>query len=596
MLFYQLFTNSSGQHYSVNDFDKPNTTSNVSGERYNPASVGNTLQGSLGWYYSNNNSTNAFVPADAFPYSRVEYYNDPLGRIYKTGDVGRFHKLGSGHETQTYYMSGGNELTRAYRRILSSSQIITHEMNDNFQGLTYNGYYSSNITNAYKTIVVNADGHDEITYRSGSGKVLATCTSGYDPDDCAAITVSNKIFTNKRIRVHLPKESNGSLRITDIQGGTSNLNYCNPKLYLYTTKDQLVLGVDYNYNSSTGYISFLGNYTNSDLFLELAFGQLVLPGTSPGTLEFLENHDVGYTNWTVYYYDVKGRLKAYISPNEFQCQPASRPTLKNNADPIAFSCDNTAILSTISLDGAKQSNADRLDAKLEFEPKFNIFNTLKTTLNSKDFHLQSNDSLAPRDTLVSFNSVRMLHADSLPVIVDTLSLSFYNDSIYQISKDLLLDSAFKLLNGKSVRFEGDYIIGKQLAGGSTQFFTQRPLHFNYTLNMGYKESEFVNNIPGEKLSFFLDSADLIEANNIVVKCANLRIQLQNFDDAPKSSFDPCNLSMYVGELDAQVLTSINANVSLGITAHVISAPPPIPPTGNLPDYSKNSIIMSLIIS
>ncbi len=581
-----FFSNSANQHYSVYDFDKPNSLNNASGEKYNPAGVGNSVQGTLGWYYSNNNTDNAYVPADAYPYSRLEYYNDPLGRVSKLSDVGRFNKLGAGRETQLFYMDGGRELTRVYSRIPNSSQVYTYELDDNFQASTN----QISILNPCKTVVVNADGHSEISYKTSSGKLLATCTTGNDPNDCTPEPVANKLSTSKSILIHIPKENNNSLIITNTWGQSQNVNFCNPHLVLHSTKYILIQGVDYNYNNSTGAITFLGDYANNDLFLDISYYQLILQ-TSPNPnypMEFMEQHNVGYTNWTVYYYDVKGRLKAYVSPNEFVCQPASKVVIKNNTNPLAFSCDNTAIVSSVSLSDVKQNSTDRLDAKIEFQPQFNLFNTLKTAYDSNDFKIQTNAALAPKDSLRMASSIASMVTDSLPVVVwDSLATAVYNDSIYTATKQTLLDSSFRLLDGRSVRYEGDYIIGKRSGSGALQFFTSRPVHFNYEFSFHDKRSDLINKLPGDKISFSLDSADLAEAVDIVVKCSNLKIQVTNFEDSPLSPFSPCDLGMYVSSLDAQVLSTINANINLNTAAHLIATPSPTPPpVSGLPFFSK----------
>lgn len=562
-----FFSNTSDQHYSVYDFDKPVTGNNLSGERANPAGAGNTVMGTLGWYYSNNNTSNAYVPADAFPYNRIEYSDDPLSRVVKTAGVGRMHKAGSGRETQIFYMNGGNELKAVYRKILSSPQMNTYELDDDFKAPMYGNSYDVNILNPHKTVVINADGHDQITYRSSSGKILATCTSGNDPKDCAAARVHNPLSTGRRILIHIPKEQNTSLKITDPAGGTASVNDCSPKLWLYTTKNQLVLNTDYTYNTTTGAITFLGHYASKDLYLEISYDQLATSAPYP---DFMESHVVGYTNWTVYYYDIKGRLKALISPNEFVCPTVPLTTQVNDSGPYAFSCDNS-MLTRISLDATRTDPSDRLDAIVEFEPVFRVFSELTAPLSSQDFQLQSDTSLAPVDTLRQTASLSAFTGSLVPLLSDS-TMIFYHDSTYQLGQAQLADSAYKEIGRRSIRYKGDYILGRELPTGTPVYLEDRPLHFDYTLEIQGGKARFRNNLPGDKLMFYLDSTDLEEATHLVVKSANLEIQLDNFPEAPLSAFNPCDLSLYVGPADAALLSSINANISLNASAKVIATP------------------------
>jgi RHS repeat-associated protein len=582
-----FFINSNNQHYGINDFDKPNTLNKFYGEKYRPAIVGNTNQGSLGWYYSNNNTNNAYVPADSFPYNRVEYYNDPLNRVYKYSDVGRFHKLGSGHEKVVYYLDGGNDLLNIFKRQNSTGVSHTYELKDNFEPLTYVGQFENNVLHPHKTMVMNEDGRFSITYKTSSGKLLATCTTGNDLDDCAPMNITNIIEQTAYLVIHLPKAQNNSLHIENYNNTLTNIAAVVPKIRLYTTKELLVYGVDYAYNPSTGYFTFYGVYANDDLFIELSYQLNSALITDQSQKVFVEKHNVGYTNWTVYYYDVKGRIKAITSPEDFACESLnSRIINRNYEEPLAFSCDKTEILASISLTNTIQEPNERMDVQVEIQPKFESFNALKTILNSNDFKLNTIDSLALKDSLAHIQVVSYTHPDSLQLFTDTVPSYYLNDSLRNLTEELLLDSALLLLDGKEVKISGQYMIGKRLANGSVNYFTNRKVPFDYLVRFKDTSVVFLNELSTGRLRFNVDSTELIEASEIVIKCDSLSVKIFNFWDAPVNSFNPCDSSVYIGQKDAQLLTTINAHMSMAVNASyfISSVPANPPPSVNL--FSK----------
>ncbi len=582
-----FFTNSSNQHYGVDDFDKPNTINKYYGEKYNPAIVGNSNQGTLGWYYSNNNTSNLYVPADSFPYNRVEYYNDPLNRVYKTSDVGRFHKMGSGHETQTFYLSSGNELQAIYQKIAANQIAHSYELNDDFESLSYNvsnnTLYNNNIYKAHKTVQINEDGHDYITYTNSLGQVLATCNSGYDAS-CGSFATSNSLTKNTFLLIHLPKQENNSLSLTN--AFSVALTNIIPIIRLYTTKQVLALGTDYTYNTTTGAVTFLGDFATGDLFIEVSYDHDPSFTSPPTNFCMTETHKTGYTNWTVYYYDVKGRLKAYISPNDFKCPTKfSASVITTSTVPSAFSCDPSTRLATLSIPSDTTGNNTAPDVSIQFKPIFTSFDTLRTVFSAADFYLQTNDTLAPVDTLMALSFFKTSFQDSLVTDTVTTARIYFNDSLYQIQRQLLLDSAFKLLDGKEIVYKGNYVIGKT-ASGTTTYFDSLPLPFNYTVKFVDRQAIFENNLSEEYLTYHINAESLTGAGSLVIKCDSFKIQAKGFYNSPVNFFNPCNQSMWVGEEDAKILATLNSNINLNLTSAFIISPAPTTPPSPTDFFTK----------
>jgi len=71
------FVTNNGNSYSYFNFDGyPNNTSNPYAKLNSPDPVDNTQPGSLGWYYSNNDTFEPMVASTAYPYSRVDFFHD----------------------------------------------------------------------------------------------------------------------------------------------------------------------------------------------------------------------------------------------------------------------------------------------------------------------------------------------------------------------------------------------------------------------------------------------------------------------------------------------------------------------------------------
>jgi RHS repeat-associated protein len=98
--FKNNFVSRSGNEYSYLNFDgDPSNTSNPYAKLNAPDPVDNSQPGTLGWYYSNNNTLEPMVAATGFPYSRADFYHDGTGAVKRSSGIGEQLKMGTGHET-----------------------------------------------------------------------------------------------------------------------------------------------------------------------------------------------------------------------------------------------------------------------------------------------------------------------------------------------------------------------------------------------------------------------------------------------------------------------------------------------------------------
>jgi hypothetical protein len=331
----------SNQNYSYVDFDMPNTTANSAGQTNNPSPVANSTQGSLGWYYSNNNTAEPFVAASGLPYNRVEYYPDPTGQAKKVAGVGEDHAMGSGHESSVYYMVNGGELDFFY------GYHNSYQVNPDMSAQTE----PNENLDVYKTVTVNADGKEDISYVNSSGQVIASCVSG-GPDACVPITVVQGVkFMGTTSRpgngssvIHLPKSQNASLSFPIMTVTNPGASYCNRiKNAMYfptgyyglvtynlvdiTTDKLLIQGTDYTIDATTRKVTFINGYQNKSLYLRISYNySCPAPPSSLSCLsasvlpDIAVQYQLDYNNWTLNFFDTKGHLITNVAPNDVNCQ------------------------------------------------------------------------------------------------------------------------------------------------------------------------------------------------------------------------------------------------------------------------------------
>lgn len=97
--FSNNFMTAGARPYSYFNFDgDPSNNGNPFAKLNAPDVLDNTQLGTLGWYYSNNNTLEPMVAATGFPYSRTDFYHDGTGTQKRTSGIGEQLKMGAGHE------------------------------------------------------------------------------------------------------------------------------------------------------------------------------------------------------------------------------------------------------------------------------------------------------------------------------------------------------------------------------------------------------------------------------------------------------------------------------------------------------------------
>ncbi len=136
-------------------------------KRTSPDTIGNNEPGTLGWYYSNNNHVEPYVAASAFPYSRVEYYEDGSGQVKRSAGAGYAHSLGAGHETYTHNFPIQQELDGNYLTIRNAHV---------FPGSPLASWANCGVS----TVNIDPNGRSVIAFSDADGNVLASAVPGSD--------------------------------------------------------------------------------------------------------------------------------------------------------------------------------------------------------------------------------------------------------------------------------------------------------------------------------------------------------------------------------------------------------------------------------
>lgn len=151
-------TNGIGLKYDYRSFDL--------GKTNNPDPINNSSPGTLGWYYSDNNNMEPYVPATAYPYSRSTFFNDGTGGYKKHAGIGEVLKMGSGYQSSTNALGVVNEL-----------DFYTQLRNKFFHESTI-GSGNSLKGNGMLQVVQDENGIQGASVTNLEGKVLMTAKAG----------------------------------------------------------------------------------------------------------------------------------------------------------------------------------------------------------------------------------------------------------------------------------------------------------------------------------------------------------------------------------------------------------------------------------
>ena len=351
-----------GAGYTLNDFDQtdyPNKLNAVAGSVFNPNRVHNYNEGTLGWYYSDNNYLEPYVATSGFPYTRIEYSNDARSIAEKSSKPGDILRLGKGHETESYSVAAGNELDFAYGH-LTDFETGTTATPFEFPYYFRNDIEGYNPIPSLKMISFDENGKQSISYSGPRGATLASAISGTADGYCTEHVVRAKTrmyfssgerrslnaLDNNSIDIHLSKQSKADgldISVKMEKSYEQSAYEFDPNgiaIHLSDLRNdkQLVLHTDYEISSDANrvvHVAFLNDeLLNSSVyririqFLTPTTRTVIGTGTptvyvnySFDKVRFADiSYDIDYSNWALTYFDKNtGQLLKEVSPKDFVC-------------------------------------------------------------------------------------------------------------------------------------------------------------------------------------------------------------------------------------------------------------------------------------
>jgi len=337
-LIYQtgFMRNVNAQSYSYTDFDTQSTLNN-------PGSIENNITNTLGYYYSNNNSYDAYQATASNPYSRIEYAAEPSGIAKRVSKPGNSFKMGSGKESYTFSMPSGDELKYVFGTNLSYK--CKRDSSDYMNSIALS---TTESIVAKKEIVITPDNREMISYTIG-GKQIASCLSALSSSEsCSYSDIYNTLSYKgtQSTDIHLPDVNKGSLYLIFPTQSTAPTTTTSFSSLTFTITDLyrdviLVSGTDYTLNTGTGQIQFntvFSNlYTGRSYFLRISCGYVAsyensLLSSSVTPSDIKVKYGLNYGHFTKNYYDIGGSLRKSVSAKGFACTTPTTITMSTTFD------------------------------------------------------------------------------------------------------------------------------------------------------------------------------------------------------------------------------------------------------------------------
>lgn len=289
-------TNATGNNYTFQNFDLTKTN--------NPDALGNTTPGTLGWYYSNNNTFDPYVPATSYPYSRVDFFKDGSGAVKRSASTGEQLRMGSAHEEKSYVIPVVNELDH-YLKVRNKffSSTVVGQLPTSLGG------------QAIQSIMHDANGREAVMISDKDGNPLMGGRPGNDLSVVNTVKIGpsqKSVHYFKLLTASPINFSKGSqYTLYDMDGNEQPIfitQTLNPGYYKLIAKDSVV----FTYN--TGYTDLNYNFYNGS-------GQLLASIPPNGVKELITNgldkynalSDIPFVN--INQYDLQGRLIANTEPD-----------------------------------------------------------------------------------------------------------------------------------------------------------------------------------------------------------------------------------------------------------------------------------------
>lgn len=352
-----------------------------------PFSVGTDAK-TLGYYYSDKNVQEQYVPASGFPYSRVEYDDNNLGAVKRASAAGEQLNMGSGHEAQNYAMVSFNELDYLYGK--GKGWIIDNYVDNNNDGQGVITPYTCSNNRVVKTISVDQNGVESVVFSSVDGKILASCLSGQE--NGANVKTQQITYTQPGewyngaeygtifMDVHLPKGCENSLIITN----ALDPNNTRPVTYKILN---LKTGEYVKYGNSIQYTGTQPNLPAGYYRITWLSGGITknYSGSSYTAFAFKISQTLNYYNFTINYYDKAGRSVLSVPPAgvDYSYVPSTSSTpVHTMISSVTYNSINQMLLS-VAPDVGKTQFIYRSDGQVRFSQNAKQANASATSIGQQ---------------------------------------------------------------------------------------------------------------------------------------------------------------------------------------------------------------------
>ncbi|SHI32538.1 RHS repeat domain-containing protein [Aquimarina spongiae] len=268
-------------NFGISDFEDSNTET--------PSLLGAQLN-TLGWYYSQSNTTEPYQDVTQRPYSRTIFSELNPGEALKI--IGGNRINGQWKNGYVFSMPAGRELAQA------------GAFNDT-------KYYGENY-NIIKTVSRDVHGVENVVFTDAEGKTLATARSGNEEGNTATRISVVRIGEQRYVDVHVPVGTTG-ITVRDYQGRILN-NDARFEVYNLITEQRV----------NSAFSSFPNGF----------YRIVVVDGS---TTNYTVNYSENYYDYALNEYDNAGRLVASYQPleklkSEFQYDALGQLTYTKNPD------------------------------------------------------------------------------------------------------------------------------------------------------------------------------------------------------------------------------------------------------------------------
>lgn len=347
------------------DYQAPSsiTTSEFdSGNLLNPPKIRNNIQYSLGWYYSNSNTSEPFQDITNRPYTRTIYSELRPGEVLRTIGANKVDTDGDGDaddndnwiQGYTFSMIAGQELSQAAA----------------FGDPVYNNIKT------IKTVSRDVHGNEAVIFTDTDGKTLAAARTGGANVRPTTVDISTQGYVD----VHIPDGITTGFTIQGVSG-------INTEVYDLMTEQTTTTATN---SLSSGF--YRVSITNLDSYNP----------TSPGTTVTVTCNE-NYYDYSLNEYDEAGRLIASYQPVGATKNQKPTSTFQYNA--------LGQLLSTTSPDEGTANFKYRKDGQIRFSQ-----NSKQLAASPEEFSYTNYDDLGrPVESGVATGDFSNLNADTSTV-------------------------------------------------------------------------------------------------------------------------------------------------------------------------------------